>query len=188
MAMGPNAVGDLAGLDVGYKVRQERSDLPDDPRFYRIADLLVEQGRFGQKSGKGMYLYAEGSRSPLPDPEVQSLINSESKKLGIKRREIAPQEIVERCIYGLITEGARILADGIAARSGDIDVVWINGYGFPRHRGGPMHYADGVGLATVCEKVSEFRNSFGAEFWEPPVLLKELASRDLKFPDFAVGT
>ena len=188
MAMGPNAVGDLAGLDVGYKVRQERSDLPDDPRFYRIADLLVEQGRFGQKSGKGMYLYAEGSRSPLPDPEVQSLINSESKKLGIKRREIAPQEIVERCIYGLITEGARILAEGIAARSGDIDVVWINGYGFPRHRGGPMHYADGVGLAIVCEKVSEFRDSFGAEFWEPPVLLKELASRDQKFSDFAVGT
>jgi 3-hydroxyacyl-CoA dehydrogenase len=188
MAMGPNAVGDLAGLDVGYKVRQERSDLPDDPRFYRIADLLVEQGRFGQKSGKGMYLYAEGSRSPLPDPEVQSLINSESKKLGIKRREIAPQEIVERCIYGLITEGARILVDGIAARSGDIDVVWTNGYGFPRHRGGPMHYADGVGLATVCEKVSEFRDSFGAEFWEPPVLLKELASRDQKFSDFAVGT
>ena len=187
MAMGPNAVGDLAGLDVGYKVRQERSDLPDDPRFYRIADLLVEQGRFGQKSGKGMYLYSEGSRSPVPDPAVQSLINSEAKKLGIKRREIAPQEIVERCIYGLITEGARILEDGIATRSSDIDVVWTNGYGFPRHRGGPMHYADSVGLATICEKVSAFRDSFGAEFWELPALLKDLANRDQRFADFAVG-
>jgi 3-hydroxyacyl-CoA dehydrogenase len=184
MAMGPNAVGDLAGLDVGYKVRQERTDLPDDPRFYRIADLLVEQGRFGQKTGKGMYLYAEGSRSPSPDPEVQSLIESEAKKLGITRREISPQEIVERCIYGLITEGARILDDGIAVRSGDIDVVWTNGYGFPRHRGGPMHFADSVGLATVCGKVAEFRDRFGAEFWEPPALLTELAGKDRRFSDF----
>ena len=184
MAMGPNAVGDLAGLDVGYKVRQERTDLPDDPRFYRIADLLVEQGRFGQKSGKGMYLYAAGSRSPQPDPEVQSLINNEAKRLGIERREIAPQEIVERCIYGLITEGARILADGIAARSSDIDVVWTNGYGFPRYRGGPMHYADSVGLAAVRDKVCEFRDRFGAEFWEPPALLEELAGSDRKFSDF----
>ncbi len=188
MAMGPNAVGDLAGLDVGYKIRQERSDLPDDPRFYRIADLLVEQGRFGQKSGKGMYLYAADSRSPQPDPEVQSLINNEAKKLGIERREIAPQEIVERCIYGLITEGARILTDGIAARSSDIDVVWTNGYGFPRYRGGPMHYADSVGLAAVRDKVCEFRDRFGAEFWEPPALLEELAGSDRKFSDVDPGT
>jgi len=186
--MGPNAVGDLAGLDVGYKIRQERSDLPDDPRFYRIADLLVEQGRFGQKSGKGMYLYAADSRSPQPDPEVQSLINNEAKKLGIERREIAPQEIVERCIYGLITEGARILTDGIAARSSDIDVVWTNGYGFPRYRGGPMHYADSVGLAAVRDKVCEFRDRFGAEFWEPPALLEELAGSDRKFSDVDPGT
>ena len=184
MAMGPNAVGDLAGLDVGYKVRQERTDLPDDPRFYRIADLLVEQGRFGQKTGKGMYLYAEGSRAPTPDPEVQALIDNESAKLGITRRDIEPQEIIERCIYGLITEGARILDDGIAARSSDIDVVWTNGYGFPRHRGGPMHFADTVGLAAVYEKVCEFRDRFGAEFWEPPGLLKDLADKDRRFFDF----
>jgi 3-hydroxyacyl-CoA dehydrogenase len=184
MAMGPNAVGDLAGLDVGYKVRQERTDLPDDPRFYRVADLLVEQGRFGQKTGKGMYLYADGSRNPTPDPEVQTLINKESEKLGIERREIAPQEIIERCIYGLISEGARILEDGIAARSSDIDVIWANGYGFPRHRGGPMHYADTVGLAAVYEKICEFRDRFGAEFWEPPTLLKDLADKELKFSDF----
>ena len=184
MAMGPNAVGDLAGLDVGYKVRQERTDLPDDPRFYRIADLLVEQGRFGQKTGKGMYLYSDASRNPTPDPEVQTLINDESDKLGITRRDIEPQEIIERCIYGLISEGARILEDGIAARSSDIDVIWTNGYGFPRHRGGPMHFADTVGLAAVYEKVCEFRDRFGAEFWEPPGLLKDLADKNQRFSDF----
>ena len=184
MAMGPNAVGDLAGLDVGYKVRQERTDLPDDPRFYRTADLLVEQGRFGQKTGKGMYLYSDGSRNPTPDPEVQTLINNESEKLGITRRDIEPQEIIERCLYGLISEGARILEDDIAARSSDIDVIWTNGYGFPRHRGGPMHFADTVGLASVYEKVCEFRDRFGAEFWEPPGLLKKLAGKDQRFSDF----
>lgn len=184
MAMGPNAVGDLAGLDVGYKVRQERSDLPDDPRFYRVADLLVEQGRFGQKTGKGMYLYKEGSREPIPDPEVQALIEEESKKLGIERRKIEPQEIVDRCIYGLISEGARILEDGIATRSSDIDVIWINGYGFPRHRGGPMHYADGLGLPLVYEKLCEFRDRFGAGFWEPPALLEDLAGKNRCFADF----
>ena len=184
MAMGPNAVGDLAGLDVGYKVRQERTDLPDDPRFYRVADMLAEQGRFGQKTGKGMYLYADGSRVPTPDPEVQSLIDNESAKLGIARRDIEPQEIIERCIYGLISEGARILEDGIAARSSDIDVIWTNGYGFPRHRGGPMHYADTVGLAAVYEKVCEFRDRFGAEFWEPPALLKDLTDKNQRFSDF----
>ena len=184
MAMGPNAVGDLAGLDVGYKVRQERTDLPDDPRFYRVADLLVEQGRLGQKTGKGMYLYEDGSHTPTPDPEVQNLINSESEKLGITRRDIEPQEIIERCICSLISEGARILEDGIAARSSDIDVVWINGYGFPRHRGGPMHYADAVGLAAVYEKLCEFRDKFGAEFWDPPDLLKDLAAKDRLFSEF----
>lgn len=183
MAMGPNAVGDLAGLDVGYKVRQERTDLPDDPRFYRIADLLVEQGRFGQKTGKGMYLYEEGSRTPTSDPEVQALINAESEKLGIKRRDIEPQEIVERCIYGLICEGARILEDGIATRSSDIDVIWINGYGFPRHRGGPMHYADTVGLSAVHEKLSEFSESFGAKYWEPPALIRDLGKDGRRFAD-----
>jgi len=188
MAMGPNAVGDLAGLDIGYKVRQERTDLPDDPRFYRIADLLVEQGRFGQKTGKGMYLYTEGSRSATPDPEVQAMIDSEAEKLGVERRDIEPQEIVERCIYGLINEGARILEDGIAARSSDIDVIWTNGYGFPRYRGGPMHYADNVGLAAVYDKICEFRDRFGAEYWNPPALLKDLAGKDGKFADFDSGS
>jgi 3-hydroxyacyl-CoA dehydrogenase len=183
MAMGPNAVGDLAGLDVGYKVRQERTDLPDDPRFYRIADILAKMGRFGQKTGKGTYVYEQGSRTPVPDPEVATLIRDEAARLNVERREISEQEIVERCIYGLVVEGARILDDGIAQRSGDIDVVWMNGYGFPRYRGGPMHYADSIGLDRVYATVCEFRDRFGALYWEPPELLKKLAESGGKFAD-----
>ncbi|HEY5624239.1 MAG TPA: 3-hydroxyacyl-CoA dehydrogenase NAD-binding domain-containing protein [Gammaproteobacteria bacterium] len=183
MAMGPHAVGDLAGLDVGYKVRQERENLPDDPRFYRVADLLVELGRYGQKTGKGMYRYEAGSRSPMPDPEVDALIANESAALGVDRREIGADEIVDRCIYALIVEGARILEDGISPRSSDLDVVWTNGYGFPRHRGGPMHYADTVGVASVYESVCEFRDRFGPMYWEPPALLEDLARGGRSFAD-----
>jgi len=186
MAMGPNAVGDLAGLDVGYKVRQERDDLPTDPGFYRIADMLAEMGRFGQKTGKGMYLYEKGSRTPTPDPEVAAMISGEAARLGIEQRDIDPDEIIERCIYGLIVEGARILEEGIAIRSSDIDVVWMNGYGFPAFRGGPMHYADSIGLDKVYTTVCELQERFGATFWEPPKLLKELAESGRKFSD--VGT
>jgi 3-hydroxyacyl-CoA dehydrogenase len=184
MAMGPNAVGDLAGLDVGYKIRQERSDLPDDPRFYRIANVLAELGRFGQKTGKGMYRYEKDGRHGVPDPEVATLIKKESEKLGIERRDIDPQEIIDRCVLGLVTEGARILEDRIALRAGDIDVIWINGYGFPRHRGGPMHYADAIGLDKVYERVCEFRERFGSQYWEPPALLKELAHNGGTFAQF----
>jgi 3-hydroxyacyl-CoA dehydrogenase len=184
MAMGPNAVGDLAGLDVGYRIRQERTDLPDDPRFYRVADVLAGMGRYGQKTGKGMYLYQKGSRSGVPDPEVQALIENESKKLGITRRKIDAAEIIDRCIYGLVTEGARILQDGIALRSSDIDVIWINGYGFPRYRGGPMHYADTVGLDKVYARVCEFRDRFGSQYWQPPALLEQLAADGGTFSQF----
>jgi len=175
MAMGPNAVGDLAGLDIGYKGRKERPDIPDDPRYYRVADVLVEMGRYGQKTGKGTYLYEEGSRKPVPDPEVAAIIKAEAEKLGVVQREIGEQEIVDRCIYALVTEGARILEDGIANRSADIDVVWMNGYGFPRHRGGPMHYADTVGLDKVYETVCRFGERFDSMYWEPPTLLRKLA-------------
>lgn len=175
MAMGPNAVGDLAGIDVGYRIRQERTDLPDDPRFYRVADLLAEKGRYGQKTGAGIYRYEPGSRAPVPDPDVRELIREEATRLDVPQREISDREIVERCIYGLVTEGARILEEGIAQRASDIDVVWINGYGFPRHRGGPMFYADEVGLARVLETVRRFRERFGPVYWEPPALLLELA-------------
>ncbi len=185
MAMGPNAVGDLAGLDIGYKARQEKADLPDDPRFYRIANLLAEMGRFGQKTGKGMFLYEKGSRKPVPDPEVSALIAAEAERLGIERRDVLEQEIVERCIYGLVVEGARILEDGIASRAADIDVIWMNGYGFPRHRGGPMHYADSIGLDKVYATVCDFNERYGSMYWEPPALLKELAESGRSFSDIA---
>ena len=187
MAMGPNAVGDLAGLDVGYKVRQERSDLPDDPTFYRVADMLAELGRFGQKTGKGMYLYEKGSRTPTPDPEVQEMIDAEAKRLGIEQRDIGEEEIIERCIYGLVVEGARILEDGIASRSSDIDVVWINGYGFPRHRGGPMHYADTIGAEKICNAVERFGKVPGLGHWKCPNLLKNINKSRAKFSDSAAG-
>ncbi|HEX2139188.1 MAG TPA: 3-hydroxyacyl-CoA dehydrogenase NAD-binding domain-containing protein [Woeseiaceae bacterium] len=183
MAMGPNAVGDLAGLDVGYKIRQERADRPDDPRFYRVADRLAELGRFGQKTGAGMYRYEPGSRTPVPDPEVRQLIRDEAEHLGVEQRDIGETEIIERCIYALVTEGARILEDGIAARSSDIDVIWINGYGFPRYRGGPMHFADTVGADTVYNKVCEFRARFGDRYWRPPALLERLARTGGRFGD-----
>jgi 3-hydroxyacyl-CoA dehydrogenase len=183
MAMGPNAVGDLAGLDVGYRIRRERKDLPDDPRFYRVADMLAEQGRYGQKTGKGIYRYEPGSRSPIPDPAVRDMIRAEADRLGIEQRVIGDGEIVDRCIYALIVEGARILEQRIAARSSDIDVIWINGYGFPRHRGGPMHFADSVGLATVLDAVSQFRASFGPMYWEPPELLRRLVADGSSFAD-----
>jgi 3-hydroxyacyl-CoA dehydrogenase len=184
MAMGPNAVGDLAGLDVGYKVRQERTDLPDDPRFYRVADMLAERGRYGQKTGNGMYRYDNGSRAPIPDPEVAALIREEASRLGVEQRQVPAEEIIQRCIYGLVVEGARILEEGIAERSGDIDVIWLNGYGFPRYRGGPMHYADTVGLDLVYQTVCEFRDRFGPMYWEPPELLKSLAESGGKFADY----
>jgi 3-hydroxyacyl-CoA dehydrogenase len=173
MAMGPNAVGDLAGLDVGYKIRRERKDLPDDPRFYRIADVLAELGRFGQKTGK-------------PDAEVQTLIRDEASRLGVPQRQIGETEIVERCIYGLVTEGARILEDGISHRASDIDAVWINGYGFPRHRGGPLYYADTVGVDEIYRKVCEFEKRFGALYWRPPELLRKLAQANGRFADIVV--
>jgi 3-hydroxyacyl-CoA dehydrogenase len=183
MAMGPNAVGDLAGLDVGYKVRRERSDRPTDPRYYRVADLLVEAGRLGQKSGRGAFRYEPGSRVPLPDPEVEAMIAAESRRLGIERRPIADEEIVQRCIYALINEGAAVLGEGIAARAADIDVIWCNGYGFPRRRGGPTFHADTIGLALVLEGVERYAREQGAQWWRPAPLLVELARTGRSFAD-----
>jgi 3-hydroxyacyl-CoA dehydrogenase len=177
MAMGPNAVGDLAGLDVGYRVRRERKDLPDDPRYYRVADLLVEAGRLGQKNGRGAFCYAPGSRRPTRDPEVEALVAAESQRLGVKRRDIAGTEIEDRCLFALINEGAQILADGIAASPSDIDAIWCNGYGFPRFRGGPMFYADTLGLRTVLAGIRELAQTHGSRYWTAAPLLAELVER-----------
>jgi 3-hydroxyacyl-CoA dehydrogenase len=141
MAMGPLRVFDLAGLDVGYKARQA---LPEnqrgDPRTYRVPDLLVEAGRLGQKSGAGFYAYDE-NRQPLPDPAVQEIIEATAIEFGTERREVEDREIVERLVGALVDEGRKILDEGIAQRAGDIDIVYVYGYGFPAWRGGPMHYA-----------------------------------------------
>jgi 3-hydroxyacyl-CoA dehydrogenase len=142
MAMGPLAVSDLAGLDIGYKARKARSDRPQDPRYFRIADLLAEQGRFGQKTGAGYYRYEAGKRERQVDPEVEALIRAEAARLGVAQREIAEEEIVERLIRALVKEGARILEEGIAQRASDIDLIYVNGYGFPATRGGPMFFRE----------------------------------------------
>jgi 3-hydroxyacyl-CoA dehydrogenase len=185
MAMGPNAVGDLAGLDVGYRVRRERTDRPDDPRYYRVADLLVEAGRLGQKSGRGAFSYAQGSRKPIPDPEVDAMIAAESSRLGIARRAIDDEEIRERCLYALINEGARILEEGIADSPTDIDAIWCNGYGFPRTRGGPMSYADAIGPAVVLDGIHRFAQANGAKYWTPAPLLSEICARTETFAAWA---
>jgi len=177
MAMGPNAVGDLAGLDVGYRARRERRDLPADARYYRVADMLVEAGRLGQKAGRGAFLYPAGSRKPLPDPEVDAMIVAEAARLDVERREVPDAEILDRCLFALINEGARILGEGIAASPGDIDAIWCNGYGFPRYRGGPMFHADTIGLDTVLAGVRRFAAAHGPTYWTPAPLLVELAAR-----------
>jgi 3-hydroxyacyl-CoA dehydrogenase len=180
MAMGPNAVGDLAGLDVGYRVRRERKDRPDDPRYYRVADLLVEAGRLGQKSGLGAFAYVEGSRRPARDIEVEALIAAESERLHMERRDITDVEIRERCLFALINEGALTLSEGVADSPGDIDAIWCNGYGFPRYRGGPMHYADTIGLDTVLAGIRRFAEVHG-RYWNPAPLLVELVDRGETF-------
>jgi 3-hydroxyacyl-CoA dehydrogenase len=176
MAMGPNAVGDLAGIDVGYRVRRERKDLPDDPRYYRVADLLFEAGRLGQKTGRGAFLYPQGSRRPVRDPEVESMIAAESARLGVARREITDTEIRERCLFALINEGALLLAQGIAASPADIDAIWCNGYGFPRFRGGPIFYADTIGAGAVLDGICRFAELHGRQYWTPAPLLEEIAA------------
>ncbi len=187
MAMGPHAVGDLAGLDIGYRVRRERHDLPTDPRYYRIADVLVEAGRLGQKTGKGMFNYEPGSRQPVADPEVEHMIIAEAKRLGVTRRDLTKSEIVDRCMMALINEGARILASGIAESPADIDAIWCNGYGFPRWRGGPMFYADCVGTTHVVNRIRQFSSQPGLEHWTVAPLLEQLGLTAQGFSDWALA-
>ena len=180
-AMGPCATSDLAGLDVGWRIRK---GLPKPPPGVRdsgaVGDKLAEMGRFGQKTGAGFYKYEPGSRTPVPDPVVEEVIEGVSKELGIERRAISDDEIFERCLYSMINEGAKILDEGIALRASDIDTVWINGYGFPPHRGGPMFYADTVGLPKIYAKLQEFAAKYG-KVWEPSALLARLAKDNQTF-------
>jgi 3-hydroxyacyl-CoA dehydrogenase len=184
MAMGPNAVGDLAGLDVGYRVRRERKDLPQDPRYYRVANLLVEAGRLGQKTRRGAFLYEAGSREPRADPEVDRLIAAESARLGIERRQIADDEIIERCMLALINEGAKLLSEGIAECAADIDAIWCNGYGFPRAVGGPMWYADHLGVRAVVDSIERYAKVLRPTDWEVAPLLSEFARTDCSIAEW----
>lgn len=184
MAMGPLSVGDLAGLDVGWRIRKEFRHLEKPGVRQPIAeDRLCELGRYGQKTGAGWYKYDENRRA-IPDPEVAKLVRQWAAEASIQQRQISTEEIVDRCIYALVNEGARILEEGYALRAVDIDIIYLNGYGFPAHRGGPMWYADSVGLKKVYERIREFERQHG-ELWQPAPLLKELALAGKGFTDFS---
>ncbi len=184
MAMGPLAVVDLAGLDVGWRIRKEHKHLlrPGE-RVGLVEDRLCEMGRYGQKTGAGWYRYPEGSRTPVPDPVVEKLIEESARAAGIRRRTILPQEIVERTVYALVNEGAKVLEEGLALRASDIDVIYIYGYGFPAFRGGPMWFADTEGLRRVYERVRQFEKEHG-ESWKPAPLLKQLAESGRTFAEY----
>ena len=182
--MGPFALSDLAGIDVGWRVRQHREpSRPKHLRYSEIADRLYEMGRYGQKTRKGWYNYEEGSRIPMPDPEVVDLVVRTSRELKIDRREISDEEILQRCIYPLINEGARILEEGIVQRASALDIVWLYGFGFPRYRGGPMFYADSVGLRHVYEVMQGFCE-IHEDWLEPAPLLERLAREDKTFAEW----
>lgn len=184
MAMGPLSVGDLAGLDVGWRIRKEFRHLEKPGVRQPIAeDRLCELGRYGQKTGAGWYKYDENRRA-IPDPEVARLVRQWAAEAGIPQRQISAEEVVDRCIYALVNEGARILEEGYALRAVDIDIIYLNGYGFPAHRGGPMWYADTVGLKKVYERICDFERQHG-ELWQPAPLLKELALAGQGFKDFS---
>ncbi|MBK9705569.1 MAG: enoyl-CoA hydratase/isomerase family protein [Acidobacteria bacterium] len=183
MAMGPLAVGDLAGLDVGWRIRKEHAHLRvAGDRYPLVADKLCEMGRYGQKTGAGWYKYDE-NRKAIPDTEVDKLIEEVAAEQGIKRRTITEDEIIERTQYALINEGAKILEEGIALRAVDIDIIYLNGYGYPARRGGPMWYADAVGLKKVYDRICRFHEEHG-KIWAPAPLLKKLAEEGRTFADF----
>jgi 3-hydroxyacyl-CoA dehydrogenase len=186
-AMGMFGVHDLAGNDVGYRMRKAaQASRPNDRRYSDIITILCDMGRLGQKTGKGWYRYEPGSRTPIPDPEVEALIIAESKKKGIERRQISNEEIVKRCVYGPINEGAVLLEKGIALRPSDIDIVYVTGYGFPSWRGGPMFYADTVGLAGVLDDIKRFHERDGF-YWKPAPLLEQLVRERKSFADYQAG-
>ena len=183
MAMGPFRMSDLAGNDIGWAIRKRRYREQPELKYSRIADRLCEQGRFGQKTGLGWYRYEAGRRDAIPDPQVEGMIAAYSKEIGVQRRRIEEEEIVQRLIFALVNEGATILQEGIAQRASDVDVVYLTGYGFPAHRGGPMFYADEVGLYNVIASMKRFAaNPHGDPgFWKPATLLSALASEGKRF-------
>ena len=185
MAMGILAVYDMAGVDVGYKVREERREfLPDDPSFCRCTDLLTEKGWLGQKTGSGFYRYEKGSRERHEHKEALDMFAAEAERVGIERREISDEEIEQRCLCALINEGAMVLEEGVALKGSDVDVVYTSGYGFPRHRGGPMFYADTVGLKEICKRIDGFAETLDPQYWQVAPLLRKLADEGGSLADF----
>ncbi|MGI9357555.1 MAG: 3-hydroxyacyl-CoA dehydrogenase NAD-binding domain-containing protein, partial [Rhizobiaceae bacterium] len=183
-AMGPFAMGDLAGLDIGYKSRQDQELSEDEQRIYKIADALVEAGQLGQKSGSGFYKYDPETRARSQNPEAMKIIDDVRSKLGINQREISAEEIIERTQFALANEGAHTLAEGVAARASDVDTIYVHGYGYPRWRGGPMHYAETVGLKKVAGRLSEWSDGAGGVHWNPSDLLMSLADEGKGFSDY----
>jgi 3-hydroxyacyl-CoA dehydrogenase len=177
LPMGPFAMGDLAGLDVGWRIRKGRGERAP------IADRLCEMGRFGQKTGSGFFKYESGDRTPKPDPEVDRIIAEVSKEAGVSRRTISDDEIRERLLYPMVNEGAKILEEGKAIRASDIDVIWVYGYGWPVYRGGPMFWADQIGLKAIRDRLLAFEKQTGSDFWRPAPLLTKLADQGRGFLD-----
>jgi 3-hydroxyacyl-CoA dehydrogenase len=174
-AMGPLQTNDMSGLDVGYAIRKRRGTK------FHIADAIVESGRLGQKTGAGYYRYELGSREPIPDDATTAIIEATSRTLGLERRAIDPREMTERMVFALINEGARIVEEGIALRPSDVDVVWIYGYGFPRWRGGPLAYADEIGLPYIVDQLTHYAATSGDDTLAPAPLLLRLAASGSSF-------
>jgi 3-hydroxyacyl-CoA dehydrogenase len=181
MAMGPFAMYDMAGNDIGWEIRRRRAKERPGMVYSKVADLICEKGWFGQKTGRGWYRYEKGSRKPIPDAEVEKMLSDHRAQLALKPRKIPDDEIVERCIFALANEGARILEEGIALRASDIDMVYLTGYGFPPYRGGPMFYADQVGLDKVLASIHRFGKGYQGAQWEPAPLLARLAQEGKRF-------
>jgi 3-hydroxyacyl-CoA dehydrogenase len=185
MAMGILAVFDMAGVDIGHLTRVERGHLlPKDPSFYRCSAMLTERKWLGQKTGRGFYRYDNETRKRMSDPEANAMFHEEGKRLGVPQRKPSKEEILERCLYAMINEGALLLEEGIALRASDIDVVYAAGYGFPRYRGGPMFYADTVGLKKIYDRILEFKKEFDPQYWSPAPLLEKLALSGSTFADY----
>jgi 3-hydroxyacyl-CoA dehydrogenase len=182
-AMGPFRMGDLAGNDIGWAIRKRRYLEKPDMKYSKTADLLCEKGRFGQKTGAGWYDYVAGKRDAIPNAEVVKMIEDHRQALGIVARKISDEEIVQRLVYSLVNEAAHILEDGISSRASDIDMVYLMGYGFPIYRGGPMNYADQVGLFNVVQSMQRFAKNplDDAGFWQPAPLLARLAAEGKTF-------
>jgi len=185
MAMGPFAMYDMAGNDIGWEIRKRRAKERPDMVYSKIADRICEKGWFGQKTGRGWYRYEKvggaNARKPIPDPEVEKMLSDYRKEVGVTPRKIPDEEIVERCIFALANEGARILEEGIALRASDIDMVYLTGYGFPPYRGGPMFYADQAGLDKVLSSIDKFQAGYQGSQWKLAPLLAKLAKEGKRF-------